>query len=301
MRQPLPSWFALTGLLVGPSAAYAGLPLPGTAAWQWLATPISGAAEHAIGSQVAWHGRLMVLSWGVLIPLGVLVARFLKVTPWQDWPRERDNKFWWHGHRLLQWSAMALMSAALVLIWGQAGGLSPAARLHGWLGWAMALLGWLQVAGGYLRGSKGGPLDENTQEVRASTHWRGDHYDMTPRRRAFERVHKGLGYAGLALACLVLLLGLAVADAPRWMWLALALWWLLWCALFALLQRGGWCIDTYQAIWGPGQTHPGNRLSPIGWGIRRHTRRSIRRRSLLRCWPARNPQARHYPSQQEKK
>ena len=35
------------------------------------------------------------------------------------------------------------------------------------------------------------------------------------------------------------------------------------------LQRQGRCIDTYQAIWGPDPRHPGNRLKPVGWGVRR--------------------------------
>ncbi|MEN9629798.1 MAG: hypothetical protein RJA10_3026, partial [Pseudomonadota bacterium] len=64
-------------------------------------------------------------------------------------------------------------------------------------------------------------------------------------------------------------LGLQVADAPRWMVLALAGWWLLLAVVACRLQQQGRCIDTYQAIWGPDPRHPGNHLKPVGWGVRR--------------------------------
>ena len=60
-----------------------------------------------------------------------------------------------------------------------------------------------------------------------------------------------------------------VADAPRWMAVVLALWWLALLMLFVWLQLNERCIDTYQAIWGPDSRHPGNQRKPIGWGIRR--------------------------------
>jgi hypothetical protein len=71
------------------------------------------------------------------------------------------------------------------------------------------------------------------------------------------------------LAVLVIALGLVAADAPRWMALALAVWWLMLGALGWRWQTQGRCIDTYQAIWGPDPMHPGNRVPPLGWGVRR--------------------------------
>src|SRR6516225_9070995 len=59
----------------------------------WLATPISGASDHLIAMPLAWHGRLMVLATGLLTPPLIIVARFFKVTPQQDWPRQLDNPF----------------------------------------------------------------------------------------------------------------------------------------------------------------------------------------------------------------
>jgi hypothetical protein len=122
------------------------------------------------------------------------------------------------------------------------------------------VLGWLQVGTGLARGSKGGPT---------SAELRGDHYDMTPRRLGFERVHKRLGWLAVLAAIGVIAMGLAITDAPRWMALMLTAWWLALAGLAWRWQRQGRCIDTYQAVWGPDPLHPGNRLEPIGWGVRR--------------------------------
>ena len=65
----------------------------------WLATPISGASDHAIAMPLAWHGRLMVPAMGLLTPPLIILARFFKVTPRQDWPRRLDNPFWFVTHR----------------------------------------------------------------------------------------------------------------------------------------------------------------------------------------------------------
>jgi hypothetical protein len=226
----------------------------------WWTLPLSGAAHHHIEPWAYWHARTMVLAWGVLLPLGALVARYFKVTPSQHWPEQLDNKTWWHAHRALQWTGIGLMSIGAALAWDQGQGASVAARLHGWMGWALVLLGWLQIAAGLGRGSKGGPTDVQPH---------GDHYDMTPHRVRFERLHKGLGWATLLAAVFVTVLGLHVADAPRWMAAALSAWWLMLGAAAWRWQRQGRCLDTYQAIWGPDPRHPGNRVKPIGWGVRR--------------------------------
>ena len=228
-----------------------------------LALPLSGHAVHHIESWAAWHARCMVLAWGVLLPLGALVARFFKVLPVQDWPRVLDHKAWWHAHRTLQYAGVALMAVGLWLVWGRSGGSnnnSALALWHGWAGYAVCSLGAVQVLGALARGSKGGPTDVNL---------RGDHYDMTRWRLTFERAHKSLGWLAVVAALAVIVLGLVLSDAPRWMALVLALWWLALVAAFVYLQRAGRCIDTYQAIWGPGLQHPGNHMQPTGWGVRR--------------------------------
>ena len=232
-----------------------------TAAMDWLALPLSGSASHHIEPGVAWHARAMVLAWAVLLPLGALAARYFKVLPRQDWPLALDNKAWWHAHRVLQYGGMVLMSVGLVLVWSSAQGSSAAARVHAWIGWSICAGAWFQVAAGIARGTKGGPTDAAM---------RGDHFDMTPRRVVFERLHKSIGWMAVLLAIPTIGLGLHVADAPRWMPVVLAVWWMALGAVAAALQRQGRCIDTYQAIWGPDAALPGNSRPVIGWGVRRY-------------------------------
>lgn len=227
--------------------------------WDWLLLPIDPARLHLVSEPIAWHGRVMVLSWGVLLPLGVLAARFFKVMPRQDWPQTLDNRTWWTAHLGLQYLGGLLMLAGFVLVLSSArrGALLPT---HGLLGYAVLTLGACQYLAGWLRGSKGGPT-----EPRLS----GDHYDMTLRRRVFELLHKTLGYVALLTGYAAIFTGLWRANAPHWMWLVLLAWIFCLVGLFALLQRRGRAIDTYQAIWGPDPKHPGNALPPISWGIRR--------------------------------
>jgi hypothetical protein len=123
---------------------------------EWLLTPISGAADHAIAPWAAWHGRLMVLSWSFLLPLGVLAARYFKVTPGQDWPRILDNKSWWRTHLWVQSAGVAAMTLALLIAIENASGASGAAAIHRLCGWTAIAIGWIQVGAALLRGHKGG-------------------------------------------------------------------------------------------------------------------------------------------------
>ena len=215
----------------------------------WLHTPLSGSSEHSIAPWAYWHARAMVLGWGILLPLGALLARFYKVTRSQNWPTELDNKTWWHGHLALQYVGVALVTVGAVLSFNNSQQASMAAQLHAWAGWALLAAAWLQVAAGWLRGSKGGPTDSSL---------RGDHYDMTRRRLVFEHMHKSMGWAALLVSVGVIVSGLVLVDAPRWMLLVLCVWWPALVAGFAVLQKSRSGIDTYQAIWGPDLHHPGN-------------------------------------------
>lgn len=241
--------------------------MPAANVVDWLLTPLSGASEHVIAMHLAWHGRLMVLSWGVLLPIGVLVARYFKVRADQDWPRVLDNKWWWDRHRQSQYAGVLLMTIGVALAWcfesdsvtnsgagigagRERSGAWTIADLHRTGGWIIFALGWLQVVGAWFRGTKGGPTDPRATPDDPST-WRGDHYDMSMRRQLFEWQHKLGGWIALALAAATLASGLVHADAPRWMFGSLALWWVALAALAAHWQRRGRCVDTWEAIWGP--------------------------------------------------
>jgi len=244
---------------------------------EFLLAPWSGATVHRIPPAWAWHGRLMVLAGAVLFPIGVMLARYYKVTRRQRWPEELDNRFWWNGHRLTQYLGIGLMTGAAGIIWttcpdGDSSGWSCSAdriTRHELAGLAALAAGWLQVVLGLARGSKGGPTDRHADPDDPDT-WRGDHYDMTPRRIRFEWTHKLLGYLALVLALIAIVTGLVHADAPRWMFLALAVWWTGLLAWAVRMQRQGRNIDTYQAIWGPDPGHPGAKRKPTGFGVGRY-------------------------------
>lgn len=229
--------------------------------WEWLIAPIDPARAHEVGFAISWHARLMVLGWGVLAPLAVLVARFFKVLPQQDWPRELDNTLWWRSHWIGQTLVFVLSIVGLALVlpsdWQNM-------SLHNWLGYAVFAGVILQVGLGIFRGSKGGPT-----APAADGSIRGHHYDMTPWRKMFEALHKAMGYALLVLAAVTILFGLWKANGPVWMWLSLVVLWSALIGAFVVLQRRGMAVDTYQAIWGDDPKHPGNRLPSPGWGVRR--------------------------------
>ena len=227
---------------------------------EWLLAPIDPARAHDVGFAVSWHARSMVIAWGVLAPLAVLIARYFKVVPGQDWPRELDSQVWWRSHWMGH-SCVAMLSLfGLGLILQVAQGRS----LHGFLGYVVLFLMLVQVSFGVMRGSKGGPTAPGHDGSLS-----GDHYDMSPRRVIFEYVHKCVGYLTLILAVVVIVMGLWDTNAPRWMWITLTGWWAFLIGFAIMLQARGRAVDTYQAIWGPGPEHPGNHRAPVGWGIRR--------------------------------
>ena len=231
---------------------------------EWLLVPIDVTRPHDVGVLIAWHGRLMVLAWSFLFPIAILTARFGKITPWQDWPRELDNLTWWHTHLTLQYCGGVAVCLA-VLLTLQAGMSGVLNQPHRVLGWTAVALCAAQFLSGWFRGTKGGPTAPARDGSLA-----GDHYDMTSRRIAFEYAHKTAGYLALLTAAAATVTGLWAANAPRWMWVAIGAWWIVIVSSLVVLQRRGLVIDTYQAIWGPDPRHPGNRMKPIGWGIKRH-------------------------------
>lgn len=231
--------------------------------YQWLMTPIDTGRVHDVDFFTAWHGRLMVLAWTILFPLGVVIARFAKIMPRQNWPQETDNRTWWHSHLVAQYAGGIGVLIAVWLIW-QPWSESWAATVHRILGWIVVAFCLSQFVAGWLRGSHGGPDHAAPGEPVD-----GDHYNMTRRREVFERWHKSVGYIALGIAFFSTLSGMWISNGPRWMWVVILAWWALLSVVFIVLQKKGLAIDTYQAIFGPDPKLPGNQKKPIGWGVRR--------------------------------
>lgn len=224
-----------------------------------LMGPIDPSRMHELSFGLSWHGRLMVFAWGVLSPAAILMARYFKVMPGQNWPHELDNKSWWRGHWMGHTLVMLLSLVAIALILASSGN-GGQASLHRLLGYTLLLLGSLQLLSGLLRGSKGGPTAP-AEDGGLS----GDHYDMTPHRLLFERVHKIVGYLAVLLMTTAILTGLWQANGPVWMWIVIIGYWICLVLLAIVLQLKGKAVDTYQAIWGPDLSHPGNRMPKQGW------------------------------------
>ncbi len=239
---------------------------------EWLLSPADPARAHDVGVALSWHARTMVLGWGILAPLAVLAARYLKVMPGQNWPEDLDNKTWWRWHWMSQSLVLALSAVGLLLIL-MADQNTGAAVMHCAFGYTVLVLGVVQGLSGLLRGSKGGPTS-----LAADGSLRGDHYDMTLRRQLFEACHKLFGYVALILMIGAVVSGLWQANAPNWMWCFLGIFWTSLLALAFLLEKRGWAFDTYQAIWGPDPVHPGNRLDAQARGS--HTRMYSKNRDM---------------------
>ncbi len=227
----------------------------------WLLHPVDPTRAHDIGFALSWHARLMLLSWGMLTPVAILVARFFKITPGQNWPRDLDNPLWWNVHFLGQLGSFSVACIALIMTLVSSQNLGSA-LFHQVLGYAVMVLGLLQVLSGLFRGTKGGPT-----APRPDGNLQGDHYNMTRRRLMFEFAHKTVGYITVGLVIVAVQTGLWAANAPVWMWLAIGGWWLLLMTFGIWLQRNGRAYDTYQAIWGPSAEHPGNLMSKQGFGM----------------------------------
>ena len=231
--------------------------------WEWLITSVDPERTHLVTSGVSWHGRIMVFAWGFLSPLAIVLTRFAKILPWQNWPQELDNQTWWYSHLGGHLLAIILTVVGLWIVLFDDGNTGQH-YVHRFLAYSLLVFVAFQVLSGLIRGSKGGP----TAPAKDGS-WHGDHYSMTSWRLYFEFFHKTIGYITLFLAFLTVPNGLWIANAPNWIFVLLFSWWSVLLMCFFLLQRKGFAVETYQAIWGPDPQHPGNMMPPNGWGVKR--------------------------------
>jgi len=235
-------------------------------------TSASSAAVH-IPTQVhlAWLGRtveihwdrhamLLTTVWFVLVPVAIFAIRYFKPAPTPYGIPRGTGRFdrrllWWTIHWALLYTAMALALAGATLALVVSSGFSGS--VHGACGLAATALGALQIVSAWQRGSHGGKHGAAADPDRPET-WRGDHFDMTPRRRWFEAYHRSGGYAALAFA----LAAVATGLAQHWVWTAAVVaaaatgLGLLLVVVFEGLE---WRQDTYRSVYGNHPDHPHNR------------------------------------------
>ena len=181
---PLPRAIAVTQVLpASTTCAAAGVSSETLANSASLAN-CNGTITDVGASPAVYHGSLMLLSWGFLLPLGATVARFMKHT----------DPLWFKLHRGLQMSGLFLAFIGFVIALANfnvfSGGASKAGIAHGSAGIVIMTIGLLQPINACLR-----PHKESGATVRS------------PSRRAWERFHKGGGYLALLLAIPTILLG----------------------------------------------------------------------------------------------
>ena len=209
-----------------------------------------------------YHAWLMFTCWFVLVPFGVFSIRFFKTTP-KPWGLPRGvSKFdplfiWWGMHIWTLYIAITLSLGGMALALYVSGGFSGS--FHAWFGGLTIFFGSMQILVAWQRGTHGGHNHLSSDPDDPST-WRGDHYDMTPRRRWFEAYHKTGGYLALFLAT-----G-AVASGLKQFWMpvtAVAFLAIILGAFAAavILEGLGHRHDTYQAVFGSHPDHPGNRAT----------------------------------------
>jgi hypothetical protein len=245
----------------------------------WLTDPMRGGLPGVMSEADRLHGLSMGLAAGLLLPLAVLLARYFKILPGQDWPRQLNRRSWWFGHLVLAYAAAVAVAVGTVSILQAMAAESEdsgeaavhLAHLHGWIGWVTVAMLVALLINGWQRGTSGGPGKRAPGTLGPVHGVAGDHYDMTARRRWFERTHKLLGYLLLTAMIAGVISGLWRISAPRWVLVVLAAWWVLLLLLALRWERQGRCVDGYQAKWGPSMVHPGNRIPKLGWGSRRYT------------------------------
>jgi FtsH-binding integral membrane protein len=212
--------------------------------------------------QINWnyHAILMVGIWVVLVPLCIITIRFGKPKPTLNGIREevrlKNIVWWWFSvHKFGLYLAVGLSLVGLAVALTASRGFSGS--VHSVFGITTIVLGCLQVISGLLRGKHGGRNYHKADPNDPAT-WRGDHYDMTPRRRKFEAYHKSAGYFAGFFAAGVVASGLLQYPMPVLAAVVLII------ALVALvlcivLEYKGLRYDGYRAAHGYNLEHPYNK------------------------------------------
>ena len=130
------------------------------------------------------HGFVMTVAMGIVLPLGVLIARFGKGS--------KGSAMWFHLHRGLQSLGVVMLIAAFAIAikFENKAGNKHFDCIHARLGLAVVVLTLLQPLNALVRPHKG-----------------------KPHRNLWEWIHKGSGYLVLFLSLITIFLGMKRYDA----------------------------------------------------------------------------------------
>ena len=138
------------------------------------------------------HGSLMLISWGLLLPSGVILARCM---------RHRDPQ-WFLIHRCVQIIGVSLALAGFIIAVTKFSVFTPGyyavAQAHGCMGVAVMTLGFLQPINAYFRPHKGKVGEPASQH-----------------RRVWEYLHKGSGWFAVFCAVPTIVVGTTLVGVAH--------------------------------------------------------------------------------------
>jgi hypothetical protein len=212
--------------------------------------------------QIHWeyHAILMFVVWLVLVPLSIIAIRYGKPRPTPHGIREKvelANAAWWWWffiHKYILYAAIGLLLAGTAAAMLASRGFSG--TVHSVFGIGAVILGCLQVVSSWFRGTHGGRYYYKADPGDPST-WKGDHFNMTLRRRIFEAFHKNVGYFACFFAVGAVASGLMQFPMPALtvVMMATALATIVLCLALEYLGRR---YDTYRSVFGTDPDHPFN-------------------------------------------
>lgn len=207
-----------------------------------------------------YHAMLMVGIWFVLVPLCILSIRYGKPKPKPKGIRVEirlsNPEWWWFSmHKFGLYIAIGLAVAGAAVALTVSRGFSGS--VHSVFGILTVVFGCLQILSAWLRGKHGGRY-YFTADPKDPATWRGDHYDMTPRRRKFEAYHKTAGYFAGFCAVGAVASGLMQFRMP-WLAGAVLIAVLLILVACVVFEYKGLRYDGYRAAFGNDADHPYNK------------------------------------------
>lgn len=166
------------------------------------------------------HGILMVIGWGILIPIGIYVARFEK-----SWP----NALWFQLHRIVQATGFVLFIAgfAVIVHYTRDRKRDHFQPGHPAAGLALTILGIIQMFGGIFRIGK-----DKAYRVQ------------------WEYAHRFSGYVILIFAFVMVFTGMNQLGVSQGYVIAYAVWvavygaWFVFRQLRSMMKKGSGVIDT---------------------------------------------------------
>jgi len=128
------------------------------------------------------HAAMMLIGWGILLPIGIMVARFTKKVKAGSKP-----PFWFQYHRIIQGTGLLFALIGFIIALSMVDSGEHFGNRHAKLGLATMIIGLLQPLNALIR-----PHPE----------------PRTTMRLAWEILHKGLGYLVIIMAMAAIFLGM---------------------------------------------------------------------------------------------